>query len=130
MPDNDTPAPPPAQESAPEGGGAAAAVVEKQKEKAPARPKQDKLPPYNVVLLDDDDHTYAYVIEMLGKLFGYGEPKAFQMAKEVDSNGRVIVLTTHKERAELKRDQITAYGADVRMASSKGSMTAIIEPAN
>ena len=32
-------------------------------------------PPYNVVLLDDDDHTYAYVIEMLKALFGHPEEK-------------------------------------------------------
>ena len=96
-----------------------------------ARPKHKpkNLPPYNVVLLDDDDHTYDYVIEMLGKVFGHPRPKAFQMAREVDSSGRVIVLTTHKERAELKRDQILGYGPDVRMSSSHGSMRAIIEPA-
>jgi ATP-dependent Clp protease adaptor protein ClpS len=97
--------------------------------KGATRPRVDKLPPYNVVLLDDDDHSYAYVIEMLGKLFGHSAEKAFRMAKEVDTTGRVIVLTTHKEMAELKRDQIAAYGADVRMASSKGSMSSIIEPA-
>jgi ATP-dependent Clp protease adaptor protein ClpS len=39
------------------------------------------------------------------------------------------VLTTHKELAELKRDQILAYGADPRMEESKGSMRAIVEPA-
>jgi ATP-dependent Clp protease adaptor protein ClpS len=55
--------------------------------------------------------------------------KAFTMAKEVDESGRVIVLTTHKELAELKRDQILGYGADPQMARSKGSMTAIVEPA-
>jgi ATP-dependent Clp protease adaptor protein ClpS len=38
-------------------------------------------------------------------------------------------MTTHKEKAELKRDQITAYGADARMATSAGSMSALIEPA-
>ena len=91
--------------------------------------KVDKLPPYNVVLLDDDHHTYAYVIEMLGALFGFDDQKAFKLAEEVDTHGRVILMTTHKEKAELKRDQITAYGADFRMASSKGSMTAVIEPA-
>jgi hypothetical protein len=32
--------------------------------------------------------------------------------------------------AELKRDRITAYGADVRMETSMGSMSAVIEPAN
>src|SRR6476620_3481728 len=88
----------------PDSGGPATAT-----KSAPARkskPNTQKLPPYNVVLLDDDDHSYQYVIEMLGKIFAHPETKAFQMAKEVDATGRVIVLTTHKERAELKRDQI------------------------
>ncbi|RMF58957.1 MAG: ATP-dependent Clp protease adaptor ClpS [Calditrichaeota bacterium] len=86
-------------------------------------------PMYNVVLLDDDDHTYEYVIEMLGKLFGYDTQTAFLMACEVDNSGRVVVCTTHKERAEVKRDQIHAYGPDWRLPHSQGSMSAIIEPA-
>ena len=99
--------------------------------KKSARPKRKpkQLPPYNVVLLDDDDHTYEYVIEMLGKVFGYAKERAFKLAEEVDGSGRVIVLTTHKELAELKRDQILAYGRDTRISASRGSMTAIIEPA-
>ena len=48
---------------------------------------------------------------------------------QVDASGRVIVLTTHKERAELKRDQILAFGPDARIASSTISMRAVIEPA-
>src|SRR5947207_189120 len=84
----------------------------KQTTRTAPRPPLDKLPPYNVVLLDDDHHTYEYVIEMIVALFGYDPQKAFNMAEEVDAKGRVIVLTTHKEKAELKRDQITAYGAD------------------
>ena len=87
------------------------------------------LPPYNVILLDDDDHSYAYVVDMLGVIFTYDTQKAYAMAKEVDENGRVIVLTTHKELAELKRDQILSYGADPLMSRSKGSMSAVIEPA-
>jgi ATP-dependent Clp protease adaptor protein ClpS len=51
------------------------------------------------------------------------------MAKEVDESGRVIVLTTHKELAELKRDQIHAWGPDKQIATCKGSMSATIEPA-
>jgi len=104
-----------------------AATVEKAKPK-PHRPT-DVLPPYNVVLLNDDYHTYEYVIEMLGKIFGHNRDKANTMAEEVDSKGRVIVLTTHKERAELKRDQVVGFGPDFRMDTSKGSMSAIIEPA-
>ncbi len=95
-----------------------------------ATPKKPKpLPPYHVVLLDDDDHTHEYVIEMLCALFGHPEEMGGQLAQEVDRTGRAIVLTTHKEKAEFKRDQIHAYGADTRVATCKGSMTAIVEPA-
>lgn len=108
---------------------------------APAKPTQAKpavkprptvkprhAPRYNVVLLDDNDHTYEYVIEMLGKVFAYPVEKAFGMAVEVDTTGRVIVFTGMMEQAEFRRDQIHAYGADFRMARSKGSMSATIEP--
>lgn len=86
------------------------------------------LPPYNVVLLNDDDHTYDYVIEMLGAIFGYGRERAFLMAKEVDTSGRVIVWTGPLEQAEFKRDQIHAYGKDGRIPRCQGSMSAIVEP--
>lgn len=86
-------------------------------------------PPYHVILLNDDDHTYEYVIEMLKELFGYPVEKGFQIARTVDTEGRAIVCTTSLERAELKRDQIHAYGPDPRIPRCKGSMTAIIEPA-
>jgi len=82
-----------------------------------------------VILIDDDDHTYAYVIEMLKKLFGHTWWRAYRMAREVDKTGRVIVDTTTLERAELKRDQIMSYGADWRIPRCAGSMTATIEPA-
>ena len=86
-------------------------------------------PPYRVILWNDDDHSYEYVIKMLMALFGYQAEKGFLMAKEVDSRGRVIVLTTTHEHAELKRDQIHAYGRDALIAGCKGSMSATIEAA-
>src|ERR1700676_3393855 len=87
-------------------------------------------PPYNVVLLNDDDHTYEYVITMLQQLFGYPREKGYQLAREVDTTGRVIVVTTSKEHAELKRDQIHAFGPDpLSSRVCEGSMSAIIEPA-
>ena len=95
--------------------------------KSSTKPK--KLPPYNVILLNDDDHTYDYVLEMLKALFGYSFEKGYKLAREVDTDGRVILLTTTKEHAELKRDQIHAYGPDWRMPNCKGSMTAVLEPA-
>lgn len=90
----------------------------------------DRLEPlYNVVLLDDDDHTYDYVVEMLTKIFGLTETVAFRHAVEVDTEGRTIVLTCGWEEATCKRDAIHAYGADWRLERSKGSMSAVIEPA-
>jgi ATP-dependent Clp protease adaptor protein ClpS len=100
-----------------------------RKEKEVRQEKKDDLTPlYNVVLLDDDDHTYEYVIEMLEKLFALSQTDAFQHAVEVDSTGRTIVMTCELAQAEFGRDQIHAYGADPRMPRSKGSMSAIVEP--
>lgn len=84
---------------------------------------------YHVVLLDDDDHTYDYVIEMLQKIFGHSRERAYEMACEVDATGRVIVATLPLERAEFKRDQIHAYGKDWRIPRCAGSMSGVVEPA-
>jgi ATP-dependent Clp protease adaptor protein ClpS len=91
--------------------------------------ERKKQPPYHVVLLNDDDHSFDYVIGMLQSLFGHPRHKGFQMAFEVHTKGRVIVDTTSKERAELKRDQIHAFGPDKDIPRCKGSMSATIEPA-
>jgi ATP-dependent Clp protease adaptor protein ClpS len=87
-------------------------------------------PLYHVVLLDDDEHTYDYVIEMLVKLFVFPEQLAFEHATEVDSTGRTIVITCELPQAEFARDQILSYGADPRMPKSKGSMSAVLIPAD
>jgi ATP-dependent Clp protease adaptor protein ClpS len=105
---------------------AVATVVVPEKKTETKRKRQ---PRYNVILLDDNDHTYEYVIRMLGQIFGYGEQKAFLLATEVDTSGRVILLTTTREHAELKQEQIHAFGADRLIPRCKGSMTSVIEPA-
>ncbi len=92
--------------------------------------EQERLAPrYHVVLFDDNDHTYDYVIEMLHRLFLFSENEAFLHAKEVDATGRTIVITCELPQAEFARDQIHSFGADWRMPSSKGSMSAVVEPA-
>lgn len=115
------------------GGPASATATEKRRqsrlETRRVAGKPRLLPLYHVILLNDDDHTYEYVIDMLAELFAYPAERGYKLAKEVDTQGRAIVLTTHKEHAELKRDQIHAYGSDVRVMRSKGSMRAVIEPA-
>lgn len=86
-------------------------------------------PLFNIVLIDDDDHTYEYVIEMLIEIFGHNQRGAFHMALTVDYAGRVVVFTGHKEAAERKRNEIISYGPDWRLNRSMGSMSAIVERA-
>lgn len=90
------------------------------------RPK--KQPRYHVVLWDDNDHSYEYVIMMMKQLFGHGYQMGQKLAQTVDSHGRCICLTTTREHAELKRDQIHAFGRDILIERCKGSMSATIEP--
>jgi len=85
-------------------------------------------PRYNVILWNDDDHSYAYVVAMMMELFAYTPEKGYLIAREVDTQGRAIVLTTTKEHAELKCEQIQAYGKDDLIEHCKGSMWATIEP--
>ena len=88
-----------------------------------------KSPLYRVVLLDDDDHTYDYVIEMLQKIFCLSSEQALRHAQEVDAAGRTPIMTCELAEAEFARDQIQGYGPDRRLPRSKGSMSAVVEPA-
>ncbi len=100
-------------------------TVRRRKQRDDARPKRQ--PRYNVLLWNDEDHTYRYVIVMLQTLFGHPQEKGFQLAEQVDTQGRAVVLTTTREHAELKRDQIHAYGKDAMIDNCQGSMWATVE---
>ena len=106
-------------------GGPAVAVPETEAEQDRI---EDGIPRYNVLLWDSDDHTFDYVERMLRELFGHTHQQCQKIAETVDQEGRAVVLTTTKEHAELKRDQIHAYGKD-HIELSKGAMWATIEPA-
>jgi ATP-dependent Clp protease adaptor protein ClpS len=84
---------------------------------------------WHLVLLDDDDHSYEYVIAMLGSIFGYGTEKAFALARIVDTQGRVILETASRPQCERHQSQIHAYGADPAIPTTKGSMSAVLEEA-
>ena len=93
------------------------AVLEPPKIKPSAKPADPKAqpkrqPPYSVVVLNDDDHTYAYVIETLCRVCGHTVEKAFKLAREIDKTGRASVWSGSLEVAELKRDQIRGQGHD------------------
>ncbi len=100
-------------------------VVTRREKREDRRPK--KQPRYHVILWDDSEHTYEYVILMMQQLFAHPFERAYELAKQVDSAGRAICLTTTKEHAELKRDQIHAFGKDPLAVKCSGSMSASIE---
>ena len=91
--------------------------------------ERDLTPLFRVVLLDDDDHTYDYVIEMLQKIFVFTLQEAYDHAAEVDARGRTVLITCELAQAEFARDQVVTYGPDWRLDRSTGSMSAIVEPA-
>ena len=75
--------------------------------KADTRPKL--LPPYHVIIENDDDHSQMFVVLVLRKVFGYDEPKATELMMTAHNSGEAVVWTGPKEVAELKLDQIRTY---------------------
>jgi ATP-dependent Clp protease adaptor protein ClpS len=105
------------------------ATLSEPKSKLAQRNATRRQPPYHVIILNDEEHTFEYVIELLAKLFGHSRTKGEALAWTIHTQGRAVVFTTHKELAELKREQVLAYGPDPRMSKSKGPLGCYIEPA-
>ena len=84
---------------------------------------------YHVIILNDDDHTVEYVVEMLQVVLGLSSADALARTLEADSTGSSIVRTCALSEAEQKRDLIHAYGPDWRLPRSRGSVSALVEPA-
>jgi ATP-dependent Clp protease adaptor protein ClpS len=84
---------------------------------------------FRLILLDDADHSYPYVIEMLGAIFGYGREKAFAIASVVDSSGEAVVETAAHDRVRDHQRRIHSFGPDPRIERCLGSMSAIVEQA-
>ena len=93
--------------------------------------KPRRQPPYNVVVYNDDKHTYQYVIDTLKKVFGYPEEKGFLLADRIHRTGQAIVWTGTRELAELKVDQIKSAGNDMyATAPVEWPLRCDCEPAN
>lgn len=111
-----------------------AAVAETPVESAPPKKKPGErkpkpLPPHAVVVLNDDLHSFDYVVEVFQKVFGYSTEKAYTLALDIHTNGRGIVWSGNKEVAELKCEQIRSAGPDI-YASKKVDfpLGAYVEP--
>jgi len=75
--------------------------------------------PWNVIVHDDPVNLTEYVTKMLMKIFGYNESKAEQMMMEVHQQGRSIVWTGGRERAELYVQQLHQAQLTASMEQSK-----------
>ncbi len=108
--------------------GSSAVIEPPVKRAVQQKRKPKRQPRYHVILWDDDDHSYDYVIMMMRKIFGHSLERGFEIARNVDTAGRAVCLTTTKEHAELKRDQIHCFGRDHLINRCQGSMSSTIEP--
>ncbi len=77
-----------------------------RRRRALTRNKPRRQPRYHVILWNDEDHSYDYVIGMLQELFAHPVESGFKIADEIHRRGRGICLTTSKEHAELKRGSV------------------------
>jgi len=96
--------------------GAAVAPLKK-----PARParKPQQLPPYRVLLHNDEVNTFEHVITAIVKLTTLQTQEAVLRTIEAHETGVALLLVTHRERAELYAEQFATF-----------KVTVTIEPAD
>ncbi len=85
---------------------------------APARPRVDRLPPFNVLLHNDDVNDMTFIVETIVRLVSLDPRVAMLRMLEAHTKGLSLLTTTHREHAELLCEQF---------ASRKVTVT--IEPA-
>jgi ATP-dependent Clp protease adaptor protein ClpS len=100
------------------------------KPKSDAKTRTRRVPPYNVILENDDHHSFEFVVGVLVKALGYSLERAFQLTNQAHSAGRAVVWTGPKEVAELKAEQIQTFH-ETREIDQKqlGPLGCTIEPA-
>ena len=88
------------------------------------------IPPYNVILLNDDHHSMEFVMEVLTSVLGVAPERAYQFMMEAHESGRAIIWTGSREVAELKHEQITSMH-EIRPSDNAklGPLGCDIEPA-
>ncbi|QEL21095.1 ATP-dependent Clp protease adaptor ClpS [Limnoglobus roseus] len=82
---------------------------------------------YVVVLFDDDEHSFAFVIEALVSVCGLSERVARHLANVVDQSGRAVIHAGTAEDCEEKRAGVEACGPGPRMTGSVKPLRAEVE---
>jgi ATP-dependent Clp protease adaptor protein ClpS len=87
-----------------------------------------RIPPYNVILHNDDHHSQEFVTEVLCKVLGCAPERAYQLMMEAHTTGRAVIWTGSREVAELKAEQVQTF-PELREGSNLGALGVSIEPA-
>jgi ATP-dependent Clp protease adaptor protein ClpS len=89
-----------------------------------------RIPPYNVILMNDDHHSMEFVVEVLCKVLGCASERAIQLMLEAHTSGRAVIWTGTREVAELKAEQIQTF-TETRESDGAhlGPLGCVIEPA-
>lgn len=98
-----------------EGGksGTATAKPKRAQKSAPKRKPPQPLPPWKVLLHNDDKNEMGFVVQTICELTTLNEQDAKQRTEEAHETGVALILVTHKERAELYKDQFESKGLTV-----------------
>jgi ATP-dependent Clp protease adaptor protein ClpS len=70
---------------------------------------------WNVIVWNDPINLMTYVVFVFMKVLGFTKEKATQHMLEVHKNGKSLVATETRERAELYHHQIQCYGLTVTL---------------
>jgi ATP-dependent Clp protease adaptor protein ClpS len=81
--------------------------------KAPKKKPPGMLPPWKVLLHNDDKHDMVFVVETVVELTPLNVEDAYARMMEAHKTGVALLLVTHKERAELYKDQFESKGLTV-----------------
>ena len=87
------------------------------------------LPPYHVLIENDDDHSQMFVVLVLRKVFGFDDAKAIDLMHTAEEAGEAVVWTGPKEVAELKLEQLRTFH-EKRDNGDLGPIRCRIEPAS
>ena len=92
------------------GGGGGGTAVAEPKVKRKTQPRRN--PRYAVIVENDEDHTFSYLVDVLRAVCAHTKEDAERLTDKIDKTGRAAVWTGPLEVAELKRDQIREFGPD------------------
>ena len=88
----------------------AVAKPKRARKTTPKKKPPQPLPPWKVLLHNDDKNDIGYVVDTIMQLTSLNQQDAELRTKEADKTGLALLLTTHKERAELYQEQFTSKG--------------------